>query len=79
MLCRESLLRKRATSQRADNVVADLESPHIFADGADDARGFIARHERCRRAHLVFAGDIENVCEVQACGPHIDDDLVGAG
>lgn len=40
-----------ATSQRADNAVADLESCDFAADGRNDTGCFIARDKRWRRPH----------------------------
>jgi hypothetical protein len=61
----------------AHHVIAEMQVVHAEADAFHGAGELAARREREWRLGLVFAGDHQDVEEVESGHRHLDDDLAG--
>jgi hypothetical protein len=66
-----------APGHRREDALAEADLGHAGADAADDAGHLAARAERELGAMLVLPLDDENVGEVAADRPDLDDHLAG--
>ena len=72
---RNTLLGKRRTAGRDNNLVADRKTTDALARSTDCTGGFVARHEWRRRFHLILAGDRQHIGKIDTCCCDVNDNF----
>ena len=72
---RDHISGKRARTNERENAVTNRQSVDRSTDFDDDARAFVAGHERQIRLVLILTADDEGVGEVDRRGPDVDTHL----